>query len=159
MTPPKDVEQEVRRHSALVWSIVRRYAGTGRDPDDLFQIGAIGLIKAMEGFDESFGTCFSTYAVPKIAGEIRRFLRDDGTIKVSRLMKEKAYALAKARREFENKNGQLRRCRRLAAGRFFEFPPLRVKAKAFLWAPACRGFLFLRDNLQIVQDCPGARRV
>ena len=106
MTPPKDVEQEVRRHSALVWSIVRRYAGTGRDPDDLFQIGAIGLIKALEGFNESFGTCFSTYAVPKIAGEIRRFLRDDGTIKVSRLMKEKAYALAKARREFENKNGR-----------------------------------------------------
>ena len=73
-------EQMLRNNSGLIWSIVRRYYGRGVEPDDLYQLGCLGFIKAVKGFDFAFGTQFSTYAVPKIAGEIRRFLRDDGAI-------------------------------------------------------------------------------
>ena len=69
---------------------MRRYYGRGVEPDDLYQLGCLGFLKAVQGFDQSFGTQFSTYAVPKIAGEIRRFLRDDGSMKVSRGLKERA---------------------------------------------------------------------
>ncbi len=88
-------EQLIRENSPLVWSIVKRFTGRGTDADDLYQLGCVGLIKAVYGFDESLGNQFSTYAVPKITGEIRRFLRDDGTVKVSRTLKENA---AKIRR-------------------------------------------------------------
>ena len=80
----------VSENMGLVWSIVRRFGGRGYDPEDLFQIGSIGLIKAIDKFDLSFDVKFSTYAVPMIAGEIKRFLRDDGMIKVSRVVKETA---------------------------------------------------------------------
>lgn len=91
-------EQLVTENSGLIWSIARRYFGRGADPDDLYQLGCVGFLKAIEGFDPAFGTQFSTYAVPKISGEIRRFLRDDGTVKVSRSVKERA-ALIKATRQ------------------------------------------------------------
>ena len=71
-------EQLVVENSGLIWSIARRYFGRGTEPDDLYQLGCVGFLKAVAGFDLSYGTQFSTYAVPKIAGEIRRFLRDDG---------------------------------------------------------------------------------
>lgn len=83
----------------LIWAIVRRYTGRGADPEDLFQLGCIGFIKAIQGYDPEYGTRFSTYAVPKIAGEIRRFLRDDGAVKVSRSVKEKATRIYMAREE------------------------------------------------------------
>ena len=84
-------------NTGLIWSIVRRYFGRGVDADDLYQLGCLGFLKALEGFDPAFGTQFSTYAVPKIAGEIRRFLRDDGAVKVSRSVKERATALRQTR--------------------------------------------------------------
>ena len=87
----------VEENAGLVWSIVRRYYGRGVDPDDLYQLGCLGLLKAVRGFDPDFGCQFSTYAVPKIAGEIRRFLRDDGTVKVSRGIKERSAAIRQAR--------------------------------------------------------------
>jgi len=87
----------VEENSGLVWAIVKRYYGCGVETDDLFQLGCIGLIKAIHGFDHSFGTKFSTYAVPKIAGEIRRFLRDNGAIKVSRTLREKSQIIWSAR--------------------------------------------------------------
>jgi len=87
----------VEENAGLVWSIARRYFGRGVEPDDLFQLGCLGFLKAIEGFDLEFGTQFSTYAVPKIAGEIRRFLRDDGSIKVSRSLKERAASIKMAR--------------------------------------------------------------
>lgn len=90
-------ERLVEENTGLVWSIARRYFGRGVDSDDLFQLGCLGFLKAVEGFDLEFGTKFSTYAVPKIAGEIRRFLRDDGSIKVSRGLKERAAVIKKAR--------------------------------------------------------------
>ncbi|WP_458862251.1 SigB/SigF/SigG family RNA polymerase sigma factor [Acidaminobacterium chupaoyuni] len=82
------MQQLVEENSPLIWSIVRRYFGRGVESDDLYQLGCIGFLKAVQGFDSQFETQFSTYAVPKIAGEIRRFLRDDGIIKVSRTHKE-----------------------------------------------------------------------
>ncbi|MDO5521187.1 MAG: RNA polymerase sporulation sigma factor SigF [bacterium] len=81
-------DQVVNMNIGLVWSIVRRFTGRGHELEDLFQIGSIGLIKAIDKFDTSFEVKFSTYAVPMITGEIKRFLRDDGMIKVSRSLKE-----------------------------------------------------------------------
>ncbi len=86
-------EQVLRENSGLIWSVVRRYYGRGVEPDDLYQLGCLGFLKAVKGFDLTFGTQFSTYAVPKIAGEIRRFLRDDGALKVSRGLREQAAAV------------------------------------------------------------------
>ena len=85
--------QLIEENSGLVWSIARRYIGRGVDTEDLYQLGCLGFLKAVEGYDPDFGTQFSTYAVPKIAGEIRRFLRDDGSVKVSRCIKERASAI------------------------------------------------------------------
>ena len=87
----------VEENSGLIWSVARRYMGRGAEPDDLYQLGSLGFLKAVEGFDLAYGTQFSTYAVPKIAGEIRRFLRDDGAVKVSRSLKEQS-AVIKATR-------------------------------------------------------------
>ena len=86
----------LNENSGLIWSVAKRYTGRGVDPDDLYQLGCLGFIKAVEGFDLAYGTQFSTYAVPKISGEIRRFLRDDGTVKVSRAIKERALAIKTA---------------------------------------------------------------
>jgi RNA polymerase sporulation-specific sigma factor len=83
-------ETLVLENAGLIWSVARRFLGRGVEADDLYQLGCLGFLKAVAGFDFGFGTQFSTYAVPKIAGEIRRFLRDDGTVKVSRGLKEQA---------------------------------------------------------------------
>lgn len=90
-------EQLVEENTGLIWSIVKRYTRKTVDNDDLYQLGCLGFLKAVQGFDTSFGTQFSTYAVPKIAGEIRRFLRDDGMVKVGRGMKEQALVIHRAR--------------------------------------------------------------
>ena len=90
-------EQLIQENAGLVWAVARRFMGRGAEPDDLYQLGCLGFLKAVEGFDTEFGTQFSTYAVPKIAGEIRRFLRDDGAVKVSRTIKEQAAAVKSAR--------------------------------------------------------------
>lgn len=94
-------EKLVVENVGLIWSIVRRFAGRGYEQEDLFQIGSIGLIKAIDKFDMTFDVKFSTYAVPMIAGEIKRFLRDDGMIKVSRSLKEMAYKAYVLREKME----------------------------------------------------------
>mgnify|MGYP002553045030 CR=1 FL=1 len=99
-------EQLVVENSGLIWSIARRYFGRGTEPDDLYQLGCVGFLKAVAGFDLSYGTQFSTYAVPKIAGEIRRFLRDDGAIKVSRSLREQAAMVFTARERLKNALGR-----------------------------------------------------
>ena len=86
----------------MIWAVARRYAGRGTEMDDLYQLGCLGFLKAVEGFDLQYGTQFSTYAVPKISGEIRRFLRDDGTVKVSRGLKEQAAVIKSARNSLTN---------------------------------------------------------
>lgn len=90
-------ETLVEENAGLIWSVARRFMGRGAEPDDLYQLGSLGFLKAIEGFDLQYGTQFSTYAVPKIAGEIRRFLRDDGAVKVSRSIKEQATTIKSAR--------------------------------------------------------------
>lgn len=89
----------VTENAGLVWSVARRFMGRGTEPEDLYQLGCLGFLKAVNGFDLEYGTQFSTYAVPKIAGEIRRFLRDDGAVKVSRTIKEQATAIKSARNQ------------------------------------------------------------
>jgi len=90
-------ESLVNENAGLIWSVAKRFIGRGAEPEDLYQLGCLGFLKAVEGFDPEFGTQFSTYAVPKIAGEIRRFLRDDGAVKVSRGIKEQAATIKSVR--------------------------------------------------------------
>ena len=99
-------ERLCEENSGLIWSVARGFFGRGTDPEDLYQLGCVGFLKAIEGFDESFGTQFSTYAVPKISGEIRRFLRDDGAVKVSRSIKEQSQQIRSARHRLEQKLGR-----------------------------------------------------
>ncbi len=96
----------VEDNSGLVWSVARRFLGRGAEADDLYQLGCLGFLKAVEGFDTAYGTQFSTYAVPKIAGEIRRFLRDDGAVKVSRGLKEQSATIKSARNRLTNALGR-----------------------------------------------------
>src|SRR5690625_5058935 len=96
----------VEKNIRLVWSVVQRFLNRGYDPDDLFQIGSIGLIKAIDKFDLSFDVRFSTYAVPMIIGEIQRFIRDDGSVKVSRSLKEMGNKIRKKKDELTKKYGR-----------------------------------------------------
>lgn len=100
----------------LIYSVARRFAGRGAEMEDLFQIGSIGLLKAVDNFDTSFQVKFSTYAVPMIAGEIRRFLRNDGILKVSRSVKENQYKIFKMREELEKLTGREPTVEELADG-------------------------------------------
>lgn len=97
------VEKNVR----LVWSVVQRFLNRGYDPDDLFQIGSIGLLKSVDKFDLSYDVKFSTYAVPMIIGEIQRFIRDDGAVKVSRSLKELGNKIRRARDELAKRDGKI----------------------------------------------------
>lgn len=99
-------EQVLQENNGLIWSVVRRYYGRGVEPDDLYQLGCLGFLKAVQGYDPDFGTQFSTYAVPKIAGEIRRFLRDDGPMKVSRGLKERGVSIRSARSRLASELGR-----------------------------------------------------
>lgn len=96
----------VEKNMRLVWSVVQRFINRGYDPDDLFQIGSIGLIKSIDKFDLSYDVRFSTYAVPMIIGEIQRFIRDDGTIKVSRSLKETGNRIRKKKDELTKQLGR-----------------------------------------------------
>ncbi|MDR1330040.1 MAG: sigma-70 family RNA polymerase sigma factor [Oscillospiraceae bacterium] len=98
--------EAIEENAGLIWSVARRFFGRGVDPDDLFQLGCVGFLKAIRGYDTAYGTQFSTYAVPKIAGEIRRFLRDDGSVKVSRGLKERAAKIRAAKRGLEQRFGR-----------------------------------------------------
>lgn len=96
----------VERNVRLVWSVVQRFINRGYDPDDLFQIGSIGLIKSIDKFNLAFDVRFSTYAVPMIIGEIQRFLRDDGSVKVSRSLKEMNHKIRRKKDELSKKEGR-----------------------------------------------------
>ena len=96
----------VEENSGLIHTIARRYYGRGLEPEDLYQLACVGFIKAVRGFDPALGNEFSTYAVPKIAGEIRRFLRDDGAVKVSRAVKERATRVRRIQSELESRLGR-----------------------------------------------------
>ncbi len=99
-------EQLVEENVGLIWCVVKRFSGRGAEMEDLFQIGSIGLLKAIDKFDLSYDVKFSTYAVPMISGEIRRFLRDDGMIKVSRSLKELSWKSLQAREKLTDRLGR-----------------------------------------------------
>ncbi|MDQ0213753.1 RNA polymerase sporulation-specific sigma factor [Oikeobacillus pervagus] len=111
----------VQRNMRLVWSVVQRFLNRGYEPDDLFQIGCIGLLKSVDKFDLSYDVKFSTYAVPMIIGEIQRFIRDDGTVKVSRSLKEMGNRIRKAKDELTKKFGRVPTINELA--NFLEISP------------------------------------
>lgn len=98
--------QLVEENVGLIWCVVKRFYGRGVEPEDLFQIGSIGLLKAIDKFDLTYDVKFSTYAVPLISGEIKRFLRDDGMIKVSRSLKETAYKAYLAKERLQEQLGR-----------------------------------------------------
>lgn len=102
----EDMTKLIEDNSRLVWSTVRRFNGRGYDIEDLYQIGSIGLIKAIQRFDTSFEVRLSTYAVPYILGEIKRFIRDDGPIKISRSIKELNIKIIELQKEYLNKYGK-----------------------------------------------------
>ena len=93
-------------NSGLIWAVVKRYYGRGAEPEDLYQLGCLGFLKAVQGFDPAYGTQFSTYAVPKIAGEIRRYLRDNGALKVSRGLREQSLTIYSAREQLRTRLGR-----------------------------------------------------
>ena len=99
-------EQLLTDNSGLIWSVAKRFIGRGTDTEDLYQLGCLGFLKAVDGFDLQYGTQFSTYAVPKISGEIRRFLRDDGAVKVSRSIKEQAATIKTIRGQLTSALGR-----------------------------------------------------
>ena len=99
-------EQLLTENSGLIWSVAKRFIGRGTDTEDLYQLGCLGFLKAVDGFDLEYGTQFSTYAVPKISGEIRRFLRDDGAVKVSRSIKEQAATIKTVRNQLTSELGR-----------------------------------------------------
>lgn len=99
-------EELVEANTGLIWSVAKRFMGRGTETEDLYQLGCLGFLKAVEGFDLVYGTQFSTYAVPKIAGEIRRFLRDDGAVKVSRGIKERAATIKTTRNQLVHALGR-----------------------------------------------------
>ncbi len=108
-------EALLEANSGLIWSVVRRFYGRGVDGDDLYQLGCLGFLKALQTFDEDYGTRFSTYAVPKISGEIRRFLRDDGPVKLSRSIKERSFLVRNAREALFQRFGREPRLSELSA--------------------------------------------
>ena len=96
----------LENNTLLIKSIIRRYKNKGVEYDDLYQLGCVGFLKAIKNFDEKFGVVFSTYAVPMILGEVKRFLRDDGTIKVSRMIKSQAMKINRFVEEYLGKTGE-----------------------------------------------------
>ena len=102
----EDMAKLIEDNNGLIWSIIRRFSGRGYEVEDLYQIGSIGFIKAIQRFDTSFEVRLSTYAVPYILGEIKRFIRDDGPIKVSRSIKELNIKILEIKKEYFNKMGE-----------------------------------------------------
>ncbi len=100
-------DEIIEKNMRLVWSVVQRFLNRGYKPEDLFQIGCIGLMKSVDKFDLSYDVKFSTYAVPMILGEIQRFIRDDGSVKVSRSLKEIGNKIRKAKDELSKQNGRV----------------------------------------------------
>lgn len=153
-------ERLVEENVGLIWCVVKRFIGRGCEPEDLFQIGSIGLLKAIDKFDLSYDVKFSTYAVPMITGEIKRFLRDDGMIKVSRSLKELAYRACRMQEELQEKNGRDPTVEELAG-------VLSVSAEDLLMAMEANGdieslqkSIYQKDGqeIQLMDKLPGEKR-
>ncbi len=139
----------LEENSGLVWSIVRRYFGRGVEAEDLYQLGCLGFLKAVRGFDPALGYQFSTYAVPKIAGEIRRFLRDDGAVKVSRGLRKRGGSIHQARERLRASLGREPALSELAAETGLE--PEEIAAAETANAPVASLQMDLGDGLTLEQ--------
>ena len=142
-------EQLIMLHSGLVWNVVRRFMGRGYETEDLYQIGAIGLIRAIDKFDFAYDVKFSTYAVPLISGEIKRFLRDDGMIKVSRTLKENQWKIKKAMEALQNRLGREATIEELAGELLMEPEEIMFSLEATVEVESMEQSIYARDGKEI----------
>ena len=142
-------EQLIMLHSGLVWNVVRRFMGRGYETEDLYQIGAIGLIRAIDKFDFAYDVKFSTYAVPLISGEIKRFLRDDGMIKVSRTLKENQWKIKKAMEALQNRLGREPTIEELAGELVMEPEEIMFSLEATVEVESMEQSIYARDGKEI----------
>jgi len=142
-------EQLIKENSGLIWSVVKKFTKRGYEPDDLYQIGAIGLLKCIRKFDQSYDVKFSTYAIPMIIGEIKRFLRDDGLIKISRPMKELATKARYVQEQLTAKLGRQPTINELAAEIGTEVEDLVVAMEAGLDVESLHATIYQGDGSPI----------
>ena len=142
-------EQLIKMHSGLIWNVVRRFMGRGYETEDLYQIGAIGLIRAIDKFDFAYDVKFSTYAVPLISGEIKRFLRDDGMIKVSRTLKENQWKIKKAMETLQNRLGREPTIEELAGELVMEPEEIMFSLEAAVEVESMEQSIYARDGKEI----------
>ena len=142
-------EQLIMLHSGLIWNVVRRFMGRGYETEDLYQIGAIGLIRAIDKFDFTYDVKFSTYAVPLISGEIKRFLRDDGMIKVSRTLKENQWKIKKAMEVLQNRLGREATIEELAEELVMEPEEIIFSLEATVEVESMEQSIYARDGKEI----------
>jgi len=142
-------EQLIKENSGLIWSVVKKFAKRGYEPDDLYQIGAIGLLKCIRKFDTSYDVKFSTYAIPMIIGEIKRFLRDDGLIKISRPLKELATKARYVQEQLTAKLGRQPTISELAAEVGAEVEDLVVAMEAGLDVESLHATIYQGDGSPI----------
>ncbi|MCL2404750.1 MAG: RNA polymerase sporulation sigma factor SigF [Defluviitaleaceae bacterium] len=142
-------EQLIKENSGLIWSVVKKFTKRGYEPDDLYQIGAIGLLKCIRKFDSSYEVKFSTYAIPMIIGEIKRFLRDDGLIKISRPMKEMATKARYVQEQLTAKLGRQPTINELAAEIGAEVEDLVVAMEAGLDVESLHATIYQGDGSPI----------
>lgn len=142
-------EQLIMLHSGLVWNVVRRFMGRGYETEDLYQIGAIGLIRAIDKFDFGYDVKFSTYAVPLISGEIKRFLRDDGMIKVSRTLKENQWKIKKAMEEMQHEKGREPTMEELSAALSMEPEEIMLSMEAVVEIESMEQNIYAKDGKEL----------
>lgn len=142
-------EQLIMMHSGLIWNVVRRFMGRGYETEDLYQIGAIGLIRAIDKFDFDYDVKFSTYAVPLISGEIKRFLRDDGIIKVSRTLKENQWKIKRAMDELRSATGRDATVEELAKALEMEAEEIMLSMEAVVETQSIEQSLYAKDGKEI----------
>lgn len=142
-------EQLMKMHSGLIWNVVRRFMGRGYETEDLYQIGAIGLIRAIDKFDFEYEVQFSTYAVPLISGEIKRFLRDDGMIKVSRTLKENQWKIKKAMEILRYKNGREATVEEIAGELSMEPEEIMLSMEAEVEIESMEQSIYAKDGKEI----------
>lgn len=142
-------EQLIMIHSGLIWNVVRRFMGRGYETEDLYQIGAIGLIRAIDKFDFDYDVKFSTYAVPLISGEIKRFLRDDGMIKVSRTLKENQWKIKKAMEVLRNQLGREATIEELSKELAMEPEEIMLSMEAAVEVESMEQSIYAKDGKEI----------
>lgn len=142
-------EQLIKENSGLIWNVVRRFMGRGYETEDLYQIGAIGLIRAIDKFDFEYEVRFSTYAVPLISGEIKRFLRDDGMIKVSRTLKENQWKIKRTMESLQKEKGREPTVEELAEELAMEPEEIMLCMEAVVEVESMEQTIFGKDGKEI----------